>query len=58
MNLVYYLVLSLSLVERRFEFVSTSEFASIEACHARAEQFARLQMTTPFRISCRGEQRA
>jgi hypothetical protein len=56
--MTYYLVLTLLLGKTQVVFVSTAEFASIEACHERVEQFARLQMTTPFRITCRGEQRA
>jgi hypothetical protein len=56
--MTYYLVLTLMLGGSPIEFVSTAEFASAEACHERAEQFARLHVSTPWQISCRGEQRA
>lgn len=56
--MIYYLVLTLLLGGTPIEFASTVEFASIEACHERAEQLASLHMSTPWRITCRGEQRA
>lgn len=56
--MTYYLVLTLMLGGSPIEFVSTVEFASAEACHERAEQFAGLHVSTPWQISCRGEQRA
>lgn len=56
--MIYYLVFKLILGGTPIEFISTVEFASAEACHERAEQFARLHVSTPWQITCRGEQRA
>jgi hypothetical protein len=56
--MIYYLVLTIMLGGSPFEFVSMAEFASEEACHERAEQMSRLHVSTPWRVSCRGEQRA
>lgn len=56
--MTYYLVLTLMLGGSPIEFVSTAEFASEEACHERAEQLMSLRISTPGRVTCRGEYRA
>jgi hypothetical protein len=56
--MTYYLVLTIMLGGSPIEFVSMAEFSSEEACHERAEQMARLRVSTPWRVSCRAEQRA
>ena len=55
--MIYYLVLTFLLGGTPIESASTTEFASEEACHARAEQFAMLHVSTHWQISCRAEQR-